>query len=82
MERDLFYHIKRLNGRYKKNDCNGADEIGEDKNYICFVGEIPILFSTPHSVKQVRDGKGKGEDILTGAIVSYICTTYKTFGMI
>lgn len=43
--------------------------MGEDKNYTCFVGEIPILFSASHSVKQVRDGKGKGEDILTGAIV-------------
>lgn len=50
METDLFYHIKRINGRYEKNDCNGNVEMGEDKNYTCFVGEIPILFSAPHSV--------------------------------
>lgn len=45
-------------------------------------GNIPILLSAPHAVKQYREGKIKSEDKLTGAIVEYLCEKTGASGIV
>ena len=44
-------------------------------------GKIPVLISAPHSVRQLREGKIKGKDQLTGAMVIEIAKQTQCFGM-
>lgn len=55
---------------------------GEDNNFKIINGDIPILLSAPHAVKQIREGKVKLEDALTGAIVEYLCVNAGTNGIV
>ncbi len=44
----------------------------EGKSFEIVKGKVPIILSAPHCVKQTRNGKIKGEEGETGAIVQYI----------
>lgn len=56
-------------------------DAGSD-NFKIIKGDMPILLSAPHAVKQIREGKIKEEDRLTGAIVEYLCIKTGTNGIV
>lgn len=56
-------------------------DAGSD-NFKIIKGDMPILLSAPHAVKQIREGKIKSEDGLTGAIVEYLCIKTGTNGIV
>lgn len=58
----------------------GIDE--EGNNFKVINGNIPIFLSAPHAVKQIREGKVKSEDALTGAITEYLCINTGANGII
>lgn len=51
------------------------------KSYEVIEGNIPILISAPHSVRQLRNGKIKGKDLNTGPIVIEIANQTKCFAI-
>lgn len=64
---------------YAKNNYFG-EKIDSNTFKICN-GNIPILISAPHSVRQVRDGKLKAQDLMTGGIVDYIQSVTSCFSI-
>lgn len=62
--------LKNINYQFLANDKNGIKI--DNKSYIFKKGEIPILLSASHAVKQIRESKVKPNDYLTGAIVLYL----------
>lgn len=54
---------------------------GKDNSKI-ISGTVPILFSAPHAVKQIRNGNVKEEDRLTGTIVEYLCKKTNANGIV
>lgn len=77
---EILNEIIDIDKTYEQNNCNGI-KIGEC-NYKIIEGNIPILLSAPHSVKQIRNNKEKSEEKLTGAIVEYICKKTNAYGII
>lgn len=73
--------IEELNEKYKLNNANGFKN-NNSTNYTIINGNIPILLSAPHAVKQVRDGKVKAEDAYTGGITEYLCKVCSCSGII
>ena len=71
--------IFRLNEKYEENDFNGIYH--GINNLKVIAGNLPILFSAPHSVKTVRDGLFKRSDGLTGGIVEYLAYYDNVFGI-
>lgn len=59
--------LQELECIYSKNNYNG---IGN--SYCVRKGMYPVLISAPHSVRQVRDGKSKVQDLFTGSIAEYL----------
>ena len=53
----------------------------KDKSYKIIYGEIPILISAPHSVRQLRNGKIKKTDLYTGPIVLEIANKTKCYAI-
>lgn len=57
--------IKNIEQNFKQNNYTGNNV------YSCFIekyGDIPVLISAPHSVKQIRNGKIKAHEFYTGSI--------------
>ena len=55
-----------------------------DKTKISFrtiQGEVPVLISAPHSVRQLRNGKIKGKDLYTGPIVMEIANQTQCYAI-
>lgn len=67
MQREnIIRQIKTAEEKYKANDYKGNSRTP------CVVekyGDVPILLSAPHSVKQIRGGVVKAHEFYTGAIV-------------
>ncbi len=78
---DIVTKVENLNKKYKLNNSNGLSNISSI-NYILIYGNIPILLSAPHAVKQIRNGEEKAEDANTGGITEYLCNTCKSYGII
>ncbi len=78
---DIATKVEELNEKYKINNSNGLN-INSSINYTLVYGNIPILLSAPHAVKQLRNGKEKAEDANTGGITEYLCNTCKCYGII
>ena len=62
--------LQNLNYLFLQNNKNGLKING--KNYIYKIGEIPIILSSPHAVKQYRNSQIKSNDYLTGALAIYL----------
>lgn len=63
---DVLLQIKRAEQKFKENNYKG------NSNKSCLVekyGDLPILLSAPHAVKQIRNGEIKAHEFYTGAIV-------------
>ncbi len=73
--------IENLDKKYELNNANGIEETNTI-NYTFIKGNIPILLSAPHAVKQQRNGKVKVQDSYTGGITEYLCNTCNTYGII
>lgn len=65
----IIKELRNLNYQFLANNKNG---LKIDKSYICKVGNIPIILSAPHAVKQYRDYKIKPSDYLTGPLAIYL----------
>lgn len=65
MEKEL----KKLEKKYQHNIYHG---FSEKSCQVSSFGNVPILLSAPHSVKQKRDGKIKSQEFYTGAIAEYL----------
>ena len=62
----LLQQIKDAEQKFKANDYKG------NSVYACAVkkyGDLPVLLSAPHAVKQIRNGNIKAHEFYTGAIV-------------
>ena len=71
--------VMKLNEKYEEYEFNGTYQ-GVNNLKIMF-GNLPILFSAPHSVKTVRNGLFKRCDGLTGGIVEYLSSYDRVFGL-
>ncbi|MBO6288723.1 MAG: hypothetical protein J6N45_00160 [Alphaproteobacteria bacterium] len=63
---NILSKIKKAEQKFKENNYKG------NSNKSCLVekfGNIPILLSAPHAVKQIRNGAIKAHEFYTGAIV-------------
>lgn len=78
-EEESKYVIGNLNKLYELNNYNG--EIINGLNYKIILGSIPILFSAPHAVKQIRNGNVKNQDAMTGGLVEYLASHLNAFGI-
>ena len=63
---DILKQIKNAEQKFKSNNYKG--------NSVCSCtvekyGDLPILLSAPHAVKQIRNGEIKAHEFYTGAIV-------------
>jgi len=63
---DILKQIKNAEQKFKENNYKG--------NSVCSCtvekyGDLPILLSAPHAVKQIRNGEIKAHEFYTGAIV-------------
>lgn len=72
MQRILF-----LDRRYELNECYGR--LGEGRNFETHEGSVPVLVSAPHAVKQLRNGRMKLQDGMTGGIVEYLAERFKLY---
>ena len=61
--------IKKLEEKYSINGYRG---ISTKPVSVISYGEIPILISATHSVKQKRNGELKSQEFYTGAIAEYL----------
>ena len=76
---DYSEKVFNMNRKYEINNYNG---LYNGITYLKIVyGNLPILLSAPHSVKQVRNNKIKKSDGLTGAIVEYLAKLSDTYGI-
>ena len=62
----ILHQIKDIEQKFKTNNYKG--------NSLCSCvvkkyGNLPILLSAPHAVKQIRNGEIKAHEFYTGAIV-------------
>lgn len=73
-------YIRELNEKYRANNCNGISDTGV--NFKIIYGNLPILLSAPHAVRQSRNGQIKGADTLTGPIVELLCERTGANGII
>ncbi len=62
----IIQQIRQTEQKFKENDYKGTSV------HSCMVeqyGNLPILLSAPHAVKQIRNGEIKAHEFYTGAIV-------------
>lgn len=78
MEKSIKEKVIEYNQKYEENLANGIES---NPNYMVIVGKKPILFSAPHAVMQVREGKQKIQDSMTGGIVEYLVREWDCFGI-
>lgn len=60
-------NVYQLNKKYEQNDSNGINT--GINNYQIILGNVPILFSASHAVKQYRNEAVKAADGMTGGLV-------------
>lgn len=72
--------VMELNEKYEANDYYGLK--GEGANYQVILGDVPVLVSAPHAVRQWREGVIKDRDGMTGGIAEYLCEELKLFGVV
>lgn len=73
-------YILELNEKYRANNCNGI--LSTDINFKIIDGQLPILLSAPHAVRQNRNNHIKVADTLTGPIVEFLCKKTGANGII
>ena len=78
MREDAREEVLRLNDKYEENYANG---VFCKPNYKIIEGSVPILFSAPHSVIQIRNAMPKVQDSITGGIVEYLAREYDCYGI-
>lgn len=69
---NILQQIKNAEQKFKQNDYKG------NSIRSCMVekyGDLPILLSAPHAVKQIRNGEMKAHEFYTGAIVECLAKT-------
>lgn len=66
----IIEELQRLNYLFLLNNKNGVKI--DNKSYIYKVGQLPILLSAPHAVKQFRESQVKPSDYLTGVLAIYL----------
>ena len=71
--------VMKLNEKYEEYEFNGTYQ--GINNLKVMGGNLPILFSAPHSVKTVRNGLFKKCDGLTGGIVEYLSINDRVYGI-
>lgn len=79
-EDEILQCVSELNRRYEANDFNGIKY--SERNYKVVVGQIPILVSAPHAVRQLRDGEMKERDGMTGGLAEYLCGKFGVWGVV
>lgn len=62
--------LKEWNKRFEANNHNGIQNNKE--NYEFHQGKKQVIISAPHAVRQVREGRDKEADFLTGPLAMYI----------
>ena len=72
---------QRIQQYNKKFDEYQNNSIKEKSSFEVIEGNIPILISAPHSVRQLREGKIKGKDSYTGAMVIEIAKQTNCFAI-
>ena len=72
--------IIKLNQKYRANEFNGVET--EESNFKIIQGNVPILLSAPHAVRQCRNGVVKPADQLTGPIVELLCERTGASGIV
>ena len=66
MQSNILEQIRSTEQKFKINDYKGVSAC------LCVVekyGDLPILLSAPHAVKQIRNNKIKANEFYTGSIV-------------
>ncbi len=76
---DYSEKVFNMNRKYEINNFNGL--YNGITNLKIVYGNLPILLSAPHSVKQVRNNEMKKCDGLTGGIVEYLAKLSDTYGI-
>lgn len=77
---EIFNEIIEIEKKYEENNYNGIKN--SLHNYKIIDGNIPVLLSSPHSVKQMRNNNEKSEEKLTGALTEYICMKTNAYGIV
>ncbi len=78
MEKSIKDIVLEYNKKYEENFASGVRSV---PNYKVVMGENPILFSAPHAVVHMRDGKLKIQDSNTGGIVEYLAKECNCYGI-
>lgn len=71
--------VFKLNEKYEMHDHNGV--YNKISNLKIIKGNIPIILSAPHSVRQFRNNHFKRSDGLTGGLVEFLSQDKDTFGI-
>lgn len=66
----IISELTNLNYTFLANNKNGIKL--NNQSYIYKNGEIPIVLSAPHAVRQCRESKVKASDYLTGPLAMYL----------
>ena len=72
---------QRIESYNKKFDEYENKPLKEEQTFEVIEGEIPVLLSAPHSVRQLREGKIKGKDRYTGAITIELAKQTNSFAI-
>lgn len=78
-DHDIFDEMESINKKYTANNNNG--DINDTQNIRTFSGNVPIIFSAPHSVRYKRNGEIRPANAYTGAMVEYLNKTYGVHGI-
>lgn len=79
-DKEKLEEILQLNEKYVANNFNGIKVNGDNFKFID--GNLPILLSAPHAVRQNRNGEVKSADMFTGPIVELLCKTTGASGIV
>ncbi len=69
---ELKTNLLNLNNRFTNGEIRKTEILKGAPNYEYKRGVLPIIFSAPHSVYQIRDGVIKWADSFTGALAMYL----------
>ena len=71
--------VFKLNEKYEMHDHNGV--YNKISNLKIIKGNIPIILSAPHSVRQFKNNHFKQSDGLTGGLVEFLSYDKDVFGI-
>ena len=72
--------IFNLESDFSNNEYFGTNVWTEEK-FRVLSGTIPVLFSAPHAVNQIRDDDVRDAEKFTGAMVRYLCNSTNSYGI-